>query len=138
MESAVAEQGDILMVCIGGSIGKCAAASYATSFNQQINSIHPVLASSEYVLNAMTASEFMVTVVSTATGSATPIISKGKWDLLLLPVPPLAEQSRIVTRVEELRRLCADLRQRLSASQTTQAHLAEVLLESVDNSKTCA
>jgi type I restriction enzyme S subunit len=46
-------------------------------------------------------------------------------------LPPLAEQSRIVTRVEELRRLCTDLRQRLSASQTTQAHLAEALVESV-------
>ena len=46
-------------------------------------------------------------------------------------VPPLAEQSRIVIRVEELRRLCADLRQRLAASQTTQAYLAKVLVESV-------
>jgi type I restriction enzyme S subunit len=44
------------------------------------------------------------------------------------PVPPLAEQSRIVTRVAQLRRLCADLRQRLSASQSTQAHLAEALV----------
>jgi type I restriction enzyme S subunit len=131
LESAVAEPGDILMVCIGGSIGKCAAASYATAFNQQINSIHPVLVSSEYVLNAMGASEFMASVGSTATGSATPIISKGKWDLLLLPVPPLAEQSRIVTRVAQLRRLCADLRQRLSASQSTQAHLAEALVQDV-------
>jgi type I restriction enzyme, S subunit len=131
LESAVAESGDILMVCIGGSIGKCAAASYAMAFNQQINSIHPVLASSEYVLNAMSGSEFMASVVSTATGSATPIISKGKWDLLLLPVPPLAEQSRIVTRVAQLRRLCADLRQRLSASQSTQAHLAEALVSTV-------
>jgi type I restriction enzyme S subunit len=131
LESAVAEPGDILMVCIGGSIGKCAAASYATAFNQQINSIHPVLVSSEYVLNAMGASEFMASVGSTATGSATPIISKGKWDLLLLPVPPLAEQSRIVTRVAQLRRLCADLRQRLSASQSTQTHLAEALVQDV-------
>jgi len=128
LESSVAEPGDVLMVCIGGSIGKCAAASYATAFNQQINSIHPVLASSEYVLNAMSASEFMATIVGTATGSATPIISKGKWDLLLLPVPPLAEQSRIVNRVESLLRLCFELRQRMTASQSTQARLAEALV----------
>ena len=49
----------------------------------------------------------------------------------LTPIPPPAEQARIVARVEELRRLCADLRQRLSASQTIQAHLAEALMESV-------
>ena len=47
------------------------------------------------------------------------------------PLPPLAEQSRIVTRVAQLRRLCAVLRQRLTASQSTQAHLAEALVENV-------
>jgi type I restriction enzyme S subunit len=49
----------------------------------------------------------------------------------LIPLPPLAEQSRIVTRAAQLRRLCADLRQRLSASQRTQAHLAEALVAEV-------
>jgi type I restriction enzyme S subunit len=48
-----------------------------------------------------------------------------------LPLPPAAEMSRIVTRVAQLRRLCADLRQRLAASQSTQAHLAEALVQSV-------
>lgn len=49
---------------------------------------------------------------------------------LQMPLPPLAEQVRIVARVTELRRLCAVLRQRLAASQTTQSHLAEALVES--------
>ncbi len=49
----------------------------------------------------------------------------------LIPLPPLDEQSRIVTRVAQLRRLCADLRQRLTASQSTQAHLAEALVQDV-------
>ena len=49
----------------------------------------------------------------------------------LVPLPPLPEQSRIVTRVAQLRRLCADLRQRLAASQSTQAQLAEALVENV-------
>lgn len=46
-------------------------------------------------------------------------------------LPPLAEQSRIVTRATQLRRLCADLHQRLTASQSTQAHLAEALVQEV-------
>ena len=49
----------------------------------------------------------------------------------LVPLPPLAEQSRIVTRVTQLRRLCSDLRQRLAASQSTQAQLAEALVQNV-------
>lgn len=46
-------------------------------------------------------------------------------------VAPLAEQSRIVTRVAQLRHLCADLRQRLTASRSTQAQLAEALVQEV-------
>ena len=48
-----------------------------------------------------------------------------------LVLPPLAEQFRIVARVASLRRLCADLRQRLAASQSTQAQLAEALVQNV-------
>jgi type I restriction enzyme S subunit len=50
----------------------------------------------------------------------------------VFPLPPLAEQSRIVAHVESLRRLCADVRQRLAARQTTQAHLADALVASVN------
>ncbi len=46
----------------------------------------------------------------------------------VFPLPPLNEQTRIVARVTDLRRLCANLRQRLAASQTTQSHLAEALV----------
>ena len=50
---------------------------------------------------------------------------------LLVPLPPLAEQSRIVTRVTALRRLCADLCQRLAERQSVQARLAEALVQEV-------
>lgn len=49
----------------------------------------------------------------------------------VFPLPPLNEQARIVTRVTELRRACAELRQRLAASQTTQFLLAEALVAEV-------
>jgi type I restriction enzyme S subunit len=64
-------------------------------------------------------------------GGAQPNLNVGKIKATLIPLPPLAEQSRIVTRVAQLRRLCFELRQRLAASQSTQAHLAEALVESV-------
>jgi hypothetical protein len=69
--------------------------------------------------------------VGAGTGTAQPKMNQSKLNGILIGLAPLAEQSRIVARVESLRRLCADLRQRLSASQTTQAHLAEALVESV-------
>jgi len=45
-----------------------------------------------------------------------------------MALPPLAEQSRIVTRITALRRLCADLRKRLAERQSVQARLAEALM----------
>ena len=62
-------------------------------------------------------------------GGAQPNLNVGKVKSTLIPLPPLAEQSRIVTRVTALRRLCADLRQRLAERQSVQARLAEALVE---------
>jgi type I restriction enzyme S subunit len=59
-------------------------------------------------------------------GGAQPNLNVGK--ATLIPLPPLDEQSRIVTRVNELRALCAELRMRLTASQLTQSHLADALV----------
>lgn len=47
---------------------------------------------------------------------------------LPVPLPPLAEQARIVARVEALRALCGQLRQQLAASRDTQSQLASALL----------
>lgn len=58
-------------------------------------------------------------------------IYQGNLFEYLCPLPPRAEQSRIVDRVEALMRLCADLRQRLSRAQAQQALLAEVLVQEV-------
>jgi type I restriction enzyme S subunit len=51
-------------------------------------------------------------------------------EALLIPVPPLAEMSRIVTRVNELRNLCADLRARILSGQAAQRNLADALVAS--------
>ena len=64
-------------------------------------------------------------------GSAQPNLAANSVKRYVVPLPPAAEQRRIVARVEELRRLCAELRKRLSASQATQSRLAETLVESV-------
>ena len=48
-----------------------------------------------------------------------------------IALPPLPEQSRIVTRVTALRRLCTDLRQRLAECEAVQARLAEALVQEV-------
>ncbi len=52
-----------------------------------------------------------------------------KARLLLIPYPPLAEQHRIVAKVDELMALCDQLKTRLADAQTTQLHLADAVVE---------
>ena len=119
----------ILMVCIGGSIGKVAVSVRTCAFNQQINAVSPLMPmGTPYLFIALSCPDFQLQVRSRAGISTLPIISKGKWEKLLVPLPPLAEQGRIVARVEELRALCARLRDHLTAAREVQSRLADALV----------
>ncbi|MBO0943442.1 restriction endonuclease subunit S [Acidovorax temperans] len=76
-------------------------------------------------------SDLFVGTIDPGRSNGVPHISTKQVAGLAFALPPLAEQSRIVTRVTALRRLCADLRQRLAEREAVQARLAEALVESV-------
>ena len=124
----LAPSGSILMVCIG-TIGKTNIIDRGCSFNQQINSITPLLCVPEFIALYLRSPEFQLEAWERSSSTTISILNKGKWEEIPLTLPPLAEQSRIVTRVAALRRLCADLRQRLADRQSVQARLAEALVE---------
>ena len=92
----------ILQVCIGGSIGKCAIVKKDVTFNQQINSITPLKCRLEYVHFVLQSESFKLAIMSKATGTATPIINRGNWELLLFPFPPYNEQKRIVEKLQSV------------------------------------
>jgi type I restriction enzyme, S subunit len=68
-------------------------------------------------------SDLFVGTIDPGRSNGVPHISTKQVGGLAFALPPHAEQSRIVTRVAQLRRLCA--------SQSTQAHLAEALVQTV-------
>lgn len=126
------EGGEILMGVVG-SIGKLGVAppSWAgANIARAICRIVPVrLVGRDFVL-LLLQSEFMRASFAGDTRTlAQPTLNVGLIRSSATPLPPIAEQARIVARVKELRRLCADLHQRLSASQTTQSHLAEAVVD---------
>jgi len=62
-------------------------------------------------------------------GGAQPNLNVGKVKAMPISLPPLAEQSRIIARVTDLRALCAQLRERLATTSQTQSRLAATLIE---------
>ena len=64
-----------------------------------------------------------------ATGMTARGIKAAKLKLIPLPVPPEAEQARIVSKVEELMALCEALRVRIRDAAATQHHLADAVVE---------
>ncbi len=133
-ETTIAKTGDILMVCIGGSIGKSAIADKEMGFNQQINCISPFYVESKFAQISMMANSFQSKLLEFATGSATPIINKTKWEELLIPVSPLVEQHRIVAKVDELMALCDQLENQhnnaAEAHEKLVTHLLGTLIQS--------
>ena len=93
----------ILQVCIGGSIGKCAIVRKEVTFNQQINSITPIKCCLKYVHYVLQSETFRLSIMTKATGTATPIINRGNWEMLLFPLPPYNEQNRIVEKLDSLK-----------------------------------
>ena len=52
---------------------------------------------------------------------------------LLIPVPPTAEQDRIITTIEMMSEICEQLKSRLQSVQQTQLHLADALTDAALN-----
>ena len=64
-----------------------------------------------------------------ATGIAQKTVPLAGLRKMPIPVPPLAEQNRIVTKVDELMACCDALKARLSNARTTQLQLADTIVE---------
>jgi type I restriction enzyme S subunit len=64
-------------------------------------------------------------------GTSVPALSQGTLELILLGLPPTAEQHRIVAKVDELMNLCEQLEQKQTDSNATYQTLVETLLASL-------
>lgn len=64
-----------------------------------------------------------------ANGTSTQTITKEAVASLVFSLPPIEEQHRIVTKVDELMALCDQLKARLTDAQTTKLHLTDAIVE---------
>lgn len=67
--------------------------------------------------------------VAGGTSSSMKNVSQSQIRALEIPIPPLAEQHRIVAKVDELIALCDNLKARLADAAETRRHLADAIVE---------
>ena len=127
--SRLIPKNSVLMVCIGSSIGKVNVTDRDVCCNQQINTVTPYLENlTAFTSFALKSFYFQKLVLANAGMGTLPIISKGKWEILPIPLPPLAEQHRIVAKVNELMALCDELEARLNTTSAARHQLLESTL----------
>ena len=105
--------GDIILVKTGSSYGKCGivrSLPEKATINPQLAVLKYILCDVEYLnivlKSPMARTQFEQFVI----GTSIPTFSQEKLSNMLIPLPPLAEQKRIVARLEELLPLCERLK----------------------------
>jgi type I restriction enzyme S subunit len=120
----------VLMVCIGGSLGKVGFARHPICCNQQINAITPGPdVEGEFLAIVLRSPYFKREAWTRALQGTLPIINKSKWEEILVPVPPIAEQTHIVTCVEQLMKVCDELEARLTRAEDRASKLLEAVVQ---------
>lgn len=92
----------VLVTCIGATIGKSGLSRVEGASNQQINAVitrNVILP--EFLYFLCISSQFQKSIFDHASATTLPILNKSKFEILLLPVPPLFEQQQIVSEVEQ-------------------------------------
>lgn len=91
--------------------------------------LDPAYIDPKYLLVTLMAPNMMERVQDKPIGMTVEHLRVGGVETLLVPVPPLAEQRRIVTKVDALVALCDALKARLADAAQTQRHLADAIVE---------
>lgn len=122
--------GQILYSKIRPSLSKAVLVDFGGLCSADMYPIESML-DSHYLLMYILSQPFLDQVSIAENRVKMPKLNQEALVTFTVPLPPLAEQSRIVTRVTALRRLCADLRQRLAEREAVQSRLAEALVQEV-------
>jgi type I restriction enzyme S subunit len=124
--------GDLLLNITGGSMGRCCLVPSdfkEANISQHVAIIRVALQGIERFLHRLVLSPyFQAFVFDEQTGAGRGGLPKNRMDLIAVALPPLAEQHRIVSKVEELMALCDRLEASLSATTATRRRLLDALL----------
>lgn len=123
------EEGDILVVSVGATTGRAAIVSQSRPFAlvRSVLLLKPLI-SPAYFLRWLQSPWCFVWMRQASEASAQPHLYIGDTRRMPVPLPPLAEQERIVAKVDELMALCEKLEVQLTTTQTESRRLLEAVL----------
>lgn len=136
----IPKHGDILIACIGGSIGNTWVVDNREFYYKDgnlvlIESIPEILTS--YLLSYLKSSFFWKNTILNATDSSYNALTIEKLNESELPLPPIAEQQRIVSKLNELMQFCDQLEQNINTTkEQTNLLLQTVLREALEPGET--
>jgi type I restriction enzyme, S subunit len=99
---------------------------------QRVINLHPYgYPESKYLMYAIMSPDVQKLITDRATGSTATGIKAAKLKQVPLPLPPLAEQNRIVAKVDELMALCNALETKLRQSSNVSEMLMSAVVEKI-------
>ncbi len=121
--------GDVLIAMYGATIGKVAIAGVKLTTNQACCACTPFYVHNKYLLYFLMASKKRF--IELGEGGAQPNISREKIVDFPFPLPPLAEQHRIVERIEELMPIIKEYGEAYEEASKMDAELPDKLKKSI-------
>ncbi|KRG33422.1 restriction endonuclease subunit S [Psychrobacter sp. P11G3] len=124
--------GDVIMNIVGPPLGKIAIIpdTYPQwNCNQAIVMFRPFISDlNKFIYTYLVSGMFLDKIALIGTAGQDNI-SVTKSRAILLPTPPLAEQLRIVAKIDELMAICDQLKEKIRQSQETQVQLTDALVD---------
>jgi len=121
-------EGDFLICVRGSTTGRTNVAGYDACIGRGVAAIQPLFPDRFVRLFLTSITE---AILNMGRGIAFPSISRRQLEELEVPLPPYAEQLRIVAMIDELMAICDELEQQIEVQSNTAKRLLESVLDQV-------
>ena len=130
-ERCLPEKGDLLIVSVGGTIGRSSLVPNDSDFAlvRSVALIKPLLFNTQFFKYAADGPLLQSSIHANKRGGAQPCLYLSEISKFPFPLPPLEEQGRIVDKLDEMMNVCNHLTTQISNNQNTKINLAEALVK---------
>jgi type I restriction enzyme, S subunit len=136
MNGTIVLANDILLNITGGSLGRCALVPNdfeEGNVSQHVCIIRPLRVEIKYFHKIILSPYFQKFIFSSTTGAGREGLPKYNLEQFLIPIPPPAEQNRIVKKLEQFMQLCDELQYSIQQSKIENEKLLQGALRDALN-----